>query len=88
MGVDQPECGAGRASPAKWSHTNTGKKKPRKGRSSGCRLQVGGAENDLLAIRPQSSNTPFSVAPRESWSRGRGRGVVVVASGKLQEVFL
>jgi hypothetical protein len=27
MGVDQPECGAGRASPAKWSNTNTGEKK-------------------------------------------------------------
>jgi hypothetical protein len=26
--------------------------------------------------------------PRESWSRGRGRGVVVVASGKLQELSL
>jgi hypothetical protein len=26
MGVDQPECGAGRASPAKWSNTNTGGK--------------------------------------------------------------
>jgi hypothetical protein len=30
MGVDQPECGAGRASPAKWSNTNTGKKKQAK----------------------------------------------------------
>ena len=26
MGVDQPECGAGRSSPAKWSNTNTGEK--------------------------------------------------------------
>ena len=27
MGADaQPECGAGRASPAKWSNTNTGEK--------------------------------------------------------------
>jgi hypothetical protein len=26
MGVDQPECGAGRASPAKWQNTNTGTK--------------------------------------------------------------
>jgi hypothetical protein len=26
MGVDQPECGAGRANPAKGSNTNTGKK--------------------------------------------------------------
>jgi hypothetical protein len=31
-------------------------------RSSGCRLQVGGAENDLLAIRLQSSKTLFSAA--------------------------
>jgi hypothetical protein len=23
MGVDQPECGAGKASPAKWSNTHT-----------------------------------------------------------------
>ena len=30
MGVDQPECGAGRASPAKWSITNTGEKKSEK----------------------------------------------------------
>jgi hypothetical protein len=34
----------------------------RKGRSSGCRLQVGGAENGLLAIRLQSLMTLFSVA--------------------------
>jgi hypothetical protein len=38
------------------------RKKKRSGRSSGCRLQVGGAENGLLAIRLQSSMTPFSVA--------------------------
>ena len=44
------------------------RKKQRKGRSSGCRLQVGDAENDLLAIRLQSSNTLFSVA-RTSNSR-------------------
>ena len=37
-------------------------------RSSGCGLQFGGAENDLLAIRLQSSNTLFSVA-RTSNSR-------------------
>jgi hypothetical protein len=30
MGVDQPECGAGRASPAKWSNTNTGEKSSEK----------------------------------------------------------
>jgi hypothetical protein len=27
MGIDQPECGAGRSSPAKWPNTNTGEKK-------------------------------------------------------------
>ena len=61
MGVDQPECGAGRASPAKWSNTNTGEKKS-------CGLQFGGAENDLLAIKLQSPNTLFSAA-RTSNSR-------------------
>jgi hypothetical protein len=30
MGVDQPECGAGRASPAHWSNTNTGEKSSEK----------------------------------------------------------
>jgi hypothetical protein len=40
----------------------------RKGRSSGCGLQVGGAENGLLAIRLQSSMTLFSAA-RTSNSR-------------------
>jgi hypothetical protein len=30
MGLDQPECGAGRASPAKWSNTNTGEKSSEK----------------------------------------------------------
>jgi hypothetical protein len=39
-------------------------------RALGCGLQFGGAENDLVATRLQSSNTHFSVAP--------GRGVVVV----------
>jgi hypothetical protein len=43
------------------------KNKP-KCRSSGCGLQFGGAENDLLAIRLQSSNTLFSAA-RKSNSR-------------------
>jgi hypothetical protein len=32
----------------------------RKFRSLGCGLQFGGAENELLAIRLQSSNTLFS----------------------------
>jgi hypothetical protein len=67
MGVDQPECGAGRASPAKWSYTNTGTKSSENvDRWAG--LQFGGAENDLLAIRLQSSNTLFSAA-RTSNSR-------------------
>jgi hypothetical protein len=65
-GVDQPECGAGRASPAKWSNTNTGKKKTSQNvdrRAASCNL-LGGAENDLLAIRLQSPNTLFSVQRR------------------------
>jgi hypothetical protein len=41
----------------------------RKGRSLGCGLQFGDAENDLLAIRLQSSNTLFGVAARTSNSR-------------------
>jgi hypothetical protein len=42
MGVDQPECGAGRASPAKWSNTNTGEKKSEEvdRRDVGCNLVV------------------------------------------------
>jgi hypothetical protein len=49
------------------------------------------------ALKPQAPRsgghwTPGAPAevrgPRESWSRGRGRGVVVVASGKLQELSL
>jgi hypothetical protein len=42
MGVDQPECGAGRASPAKWSNTNTGGKKSEAvdRRAVGCKLVV------------------------------------------------
>jgi hypothetical protein len=38
------------------------RKKKRSCRSSGCRLQVGGAENGLLAIRLQNFKTLFSVA--------------------------
>jgi hypothetical protein len=40
MGVDQPECGAGRASPEKWSNTNTGEKNSEKvgRRDVGCKL--------------------------------------------------
>jgi hypothetical protein len=44
------------------------RKKNRKGRSSGCRLQVGGAEKGLLAIRLQSPMALFSAA-RTSNSR-------------------
>jgi hypothetical protein len=42
MGVDQPECGAGRASPAKWSNTNTGEKSSEKVDrwDVGCNLMV------------------------------------------------
>jgi hypothetical protein len=42
MGVDQPECGTGRASPAKWSNTNTGGKSSEKvdRRAVGCKLVV------------------------------------------------
>jgi hypothetical protein len=43
-------------------------KTKRKCRSLGCGLQFGGAENDLLAIRLQSSSTLFSHA-RTSNSR-------------------
>jgi hypothetical protein len=64
MGVDQPECGAGRASPAKWSMAEYWQKKIKpKCRSLGCRLQFGGAENGLLAIRLQSPMTLFAVSP-------------------------
>jgi hypothetical protein len=52
----------GSTSPAKWSNTNTGKKIKPKCRSSGCGLQFGGAENDLLAIRLQSPKALFGVA--------------------------
>jgi hypothetical protein len=42
MGIDQPECGAGRASPAKWSNTNIGEKKSEAvdRRAVGCKLVV------------------------------------------------
>jgi hypothetical protein len=43
MGVDQPECGAGKASPAKWSNTNTGEKSSEKvdrRAAVGCKLVV------------------------------------------------
>jgi hypothetical protein len=62
MGVDQPECGAGRA--AKWSNTSTGEKIKPNIRSLGCGLQFGGAENGLLAIALQNSSTIFRHAVR------------------------
>jgi hypothetical protein len=42
MGVDQPDCGAGRASPAKWPNTNTGEKSSEKvdRRDVGCNVVV------------------------------------------------
>jgi hypothetical protein len=42
MGIDQPKCGAGRASPAKWSNTNTGENPSEKvnRRAVGCKLVV------------------------------------------------
>jgi hypothetical protein len=42
MGIDQPECGAGRASPAKWSNTNNCEKKSEAvdRRAVGCKLVV------------------------------------------------
>jgi hypothetical protein len=60
------------------------RKKKREGRSLGCGLQFGGAENDLLAIMLQSSMTLFSAA-RTSNSRclvpylvqGRGARVIL-----------
>jgi hypothetical protein len=63
MGVDQPECGAGRASPAKWSNTKLAQKKPNI-RSSGCRLQFGSAEWSSSAITLQNSSTIFRHAVR------------------------
>jgi hypothetical protein len=64
MEVGQPECGAGRASPAKWSNTDPGKKKEPNIRSSGCRLQFGGAEWSSSAITLQNSSTIFRHAVR------------------------
>jgi hypothetical protein len=42
------------------------KKKPNI-RSLGCRLQLGGAENGLLAIALQNSQAPFSATPCEQF---------------------
>jgi hypothetical protein len=63
MGVDQPECGAGwQGQPRKMAEYGHWHKIKRKCRSLGWGLQFGGAGNDLLAIRLQSSNTLFSAA--------------------------
>jgi hypothetical protein len=58
-------CGgrpAGRMRPRKMVEYEHWRKIKRKGRSLGCGLQFGDAENDLLAIRPQSSNALSSAA--------------------------
>jgi hypothetical protein len=72
MGVDQPECGAGRASPAKWSNTNTGEKNSEKvdRRDVGCKL-VTLKMTCLLAIRLQNPMTLFSVARTSNSGRQR-----------------
>jgi hypothetical protein len=77
MGVDQPECGAGTV--VEYEHW---RKIKRKRRSPGCRLQVGGAENGLLAIRLQSPMTLFSAA-RTSNSRCLVLGALFLFSLKI-----
>jgi hypothetical protein len=64
MGVDQPECGAGRASPAKWSNTNTGKKSSENVDrwAVGCNLVV--LKRASYAITLQNSSTIFRHAVR------------------------
>jgi hypothetical protein len=58
MGVDQAQCGAGRASPAKWSVVEYWPKKNKpKGRPPGCRLKFGGAEKRPSASKLQKSST-------------------------------
>jgi hypothetical protein len=68
MGFDQPECGAGRASPAKWSNTNTGQKNSQAvdRRAAGCKFVVLKMACGLLAIRLQSFKTLFSAARTSS----------------------
>jgi hypothetical protein len=66
MGVDQPECGAGRASPAKWSNTNTGTKSSENDDrwAVGCNLVV------LKMACSQSHckiQAPFSATPCEQF---------------------
>jgi hypothetical protein len=68
MGVDQLECGAGRASPTKWSNTGTGTNKIKpKCRSLGCGLQCCGAENDRLAISNQAAKFKHTRRPYEQF---------------------
>ena len=61
MGVDQPECGAGRSSPAKWSNTNTGEKNSETfdRRDVGCKLVVlkmHNAANEYLGLTERAEN--------------------------------
>jgi hypothetical protein len=72
MGVDQPECGAGRSSPAKWSNTNTGEKNSETfgRRDVGCKLVM------LKMACSQSGRkvqTHFSASPVRA-IRGAGGG--------------
>jgi hypothetical protein len=83
MVVDQPECGAGRASPAKWSNTNTGEKIEPNIRSLGCGLQFGSAENGLLAIALQNS-IKHHFPPRRA---SNSRCLVQVTESKLSALF-
>jgi hypothetical protein len=69
MGVDQPECGAGRASPAKWLNTNTGNPGKKTSqtfgrRAVGCNLVVLKMACCLLATALQNSSTIFHHAVR------------------------
>jgi hypothetical protein len=66
MGVDQPECGAVRASPTKWSNTNTGTKPGENVDrwAVGCNLVV------LKMVCSQSHckiQAPFSATPCEQF---------------------
>jgi hypothetical protein len=55
MGVDQPQYGAGRTSPAKWSMAEYWQKNKPGLRSPGCRLQFGGAEKRPSARKLQTA---------------------------------
>jgi hypothetical protein len=67
-GSTSRNAGGWQGQPCKMVEYEHWRKIKRKGRSLGCGLQFGGAENDLLAIRLQSSKTHFSAA-RTSNSR-------------------